>query len=246
LETLFSVVLAPVLMLFHAHFVVATMLGRGVQWVTQRRSGDGDDTTDWREAGVVMLAHTLTGLVWLAALLAFAPALVWWMLPLLIGLIGAMPFAVLSGRVSIGQAARRRGWFAIPEELNPPPELLDLSLATKSVRPETPPLASVGRDEGLVRVVLDPYANAVHRCLLRERPGRAPLISSYFARMCEKLLDEGPQSLTQREKAVLLSDADSVDRLHLQVWLRVPREMAPCWQEWLNAYAPDSPWQAAV
>ena len=39
----------------------------------------------------------------------------------------AVPIAVLSSRAQLGLAARRRGWFLIPEEVAPPAELAQLS-----------------------------------------------------------------------------------------------------------------------
>jgi len=237
METLFSVLLAPVLMLFHSHFVVAIMMGRGVQWVTQRRGGDEDATTDWSEARSVLAGHTCTGLIWLGLLIWLAPTLMWWMAPLLIGLIGSIPFAVCSGRIGWGQAAFRRGWFLIPEETNPPSELRDLKRLIAHEHPAIPQVGA-GADEGFVCVLLDPYVNAVHRCLLRERKSRAPLFHGYFARLRERVLTEGPQSLSAREKAALLADATSVDELHLAVWLRQPAGMAACWRQWLGAWSP--------
>ena len=48
-EILFGeTLLAPVLMLFHAKFVVSILLGSGVKWVTQNR--ESGDAINWREA----------------------------------------------------------------------------------------------------------------------------------------------------------------------------------------------------
>ena len=47
IETLFSVLLAPVRMLFHSVFVTAAFLGWSVQWKSPQR---GDDATPWGEA----------------------------------------------------------------------------------------------------------------------------------------------------------------------------------------------------
>lgn len=243
LESLFSVLIAPILMLFHARFVVVTILGKGIKWTAQRRGSDGDDSTSWAEAGSFLLGHTMVGLGWLLILVTLAPSLLWWMSPILVGLVGAIPLAVFTGRNSVGKAARNRGWFSIPEELSPPQELIDLAAFEKSGLHEIiPPLSCTNDDEGLIRVVLDPYVNAIHRCLLRERPRQSPILSQYFERMQDKLLREGPDALSQREKNALLSDADSVDNLHLQVWLRPAADIAPSWRNLLNAYSPDPPW----
>ncbi len=95
---------------------------------------------------------------------------------------------------------------------------------------------SLQADEGLMRAVLDPYLNALHRCLLRERPGRAEDIRDYFETMQEKLLREGPQALSGRDKVALLSDAESMDWLHRQLWLRPASEIAPWWQAAMRQY----------
>jgi membrane glycosyltransferase len=41
----------------------------------------------------------------------------------LLGLVLAIPLALLSGRADVGLAAARRGWFLVPEEIDPPREL---------------------------------------------------------------------------------------------------------------------------
>jgi hypothetical protein len=50
------------------------------------------------------------------------------------------------------------------------------------------------------------------------------------------LLLEGPSTLQPREKLALLSDADSVDALHRQLWLRPPAQIAPWWRLALRHY----------
>jgi membrane glycosyltransferase len=49
-----------------------------------------------------------------------------WLSPVLAGLVIAVPLAALSGRADLGLAVRRHGWFLVPEEMAPPPELADL------------------------------------------------------------------------------------------------------------------------
>jgi membrane glycosyltransferase len=47
----------------------------------------------------------------------------------LLGLVLAVPLALLSGRPGLGLAAARRGWFLVPEEIQPPPELAWMAAA---------------------------------------------------------------------------------------------------------------------
>ena len=41
LDTVVFTLMAPVLMIFHSRFVVYTLIGKSVNWVTQRRKIDG-------------------------------------------------------------------------------------------------------------------------------------------------------------------------------------------------------------
>ncbi|MEJ1974265.1 MAG: hypothetical protein WDM96_17950 [Lacunisphaera sp.] len=145
----------------------------------------------------------------------------------LIGLVLSIPFSQLTSRETLGARLRRYGLLATPEELDPPPELRDLTETLASPPAETcPPAAGAG----LTRAVLDPYANALHGSLLRERP-RAPAgTRRYLVLLQEKLLFNGPGKMSVREKNFLLSDARSVQRLHREVWTRSPATLAPAWR----------------
>jgi membrane glycosyltransferase len=227
LETLFSVLLAPVLMLFHAKFVVSTILGQGVRWATQRRNAEAGIA--WGEAFATHWGHALTGLVWALALARFAPGLLAWMSPVLAGMVLSIPFSALTAPAGFGLAARRAGLFVTPEEIDPPAELRDLEATLASA--EGRPLPVEGPDRGLTSAVVDPYVNAVHRCQLRDRRGRAESIREYFRMTQELLLREGPTALKKQEKLALLNDAESLDRLHREVWMRPAAELAPWWRD---------------
>ncbi|MGH8020588.1 MAG: glucans biosynthesis glucosyltransferase MdoH, partial [Opitutaceae bacterium] len=153
-ENLFSILLAPILMLFHAKFVLLTVLGRGVRWVTQRRSGG--DGTPVSEAVRTHGVQTLIGLVWYACIAALAPQLLLWTLPVLAGMLFSIPFSISTSRVSAGLAARARRLFCTPDELHPPPELRDLEHELKwlSIRPQE--LPELTAERGMIQAILDP------------------------------------------------------------------------------------------
>jgi membrane glycosyltransferase len=124
IEQFMSILLAPTMMLFHTTFVVSALFGRSVGWDAQPR---GDRGISWREGLMRHKWHLILGLVWGAAILALAPKFIWWMIPVLAGMIVAVPFTVLTSRASLGQALRARGWLVTPEESAPPPELAALA-----------------------------------------------------------------------------------------------------------------------
>jgi hypothetical protein len=131
LEQLLSIVLAPTMMLFHSEFVLRALLGRSVGWDAQAR---GDRGITWREAYLRHQWHFAIGLVWGAAILVLAPNFIWWMSPVIIGMLLSMPLTVLTSRADLGRALRRHGWLLTPEETAEPPELA-AAAAARARRP---------------------------------------------------------------------------------------------------------------
>lgn len=226
-ETLFSVVLAPILMLFHSRFVASSLLGEGTRWLAQRRTSEG---TRWREALAAHGGQTFTGLVWTVVLVMFAPRLVGWMFPVLGGLLLAIPFSVLTSRASIGRRARALGLFCTPEELEPPPELRELEeeLAARAGM-------GAGGLRGLVRAVVEPRANALHVALLRAPRRQAPAIRRYFEELRERLLIRGPEGMAAAQRMAVLSDPESMAWLHREVWRGERSDLAPRWLRAIRA-----------
>ena len=66
------------------------------------------------------------GLAWGAAILSMAPRYIWWMMPILAGLILPVPLTMLTSRASVGRWMRRKGLLLTPEETDTPTELVAL------------------------------------------------------------------------------------------------------------------------
>ena len=80
----------------------------------------------WREAAAELWPHALFGVAVCGALLAIAPALFVWSLPLTAGYLLAIPFAVVTANPSLGDFLRKYAIAAIPEDLAPPAEIAAL------------------------------------------------------------------------------------------------------------------------
>ena len=234
LEIIGSALLAPVNMLFNAKFVFFTLLGQGVGWVTQQRGGD-DDGTDWREAIITHGGQTVFGLVWAVSTFVVSPAFFWWLSPVLAGLVLAVPASILLSKAGVGRAARRVGLFLTPEETSPPHELQRLQQNLAECYRHLPPFEPLRADYGLLQAVLDPYVNALHVALLRQRhPSQEA--RKWFVRLRERLLHEGPAKLTPREKMALLLDAQSMIWLHRELWSCPADSLAGWWRLAMRQY----------
>jgi membrane glycosyltransferase len=130
LEQFFSVLLAPAMMVFHSTFVAQTLLGRTVAWNAQDRSDRGVTV---REAFARQKWQLLLGLLWGAALLLLARPFFWWLSPVLIGLVCGVGLTVWTSHPAAGELAMRLGLLLVPEESEPPEELLAVSLRRSSL-----------------------------------------------------------------------------------------------------------------
>jgi membrane glycosyltransferase len=191
-------------MVVHSRFVVVTLLGKRSQWGAQQR---GDYGFGWRSAWSVHGVDTLIGLLWGGIVYLLAPGFFWWLTPVLTGLVLSMPLSVYTSRKTMGQRARRWGLFLIPEETRSFP-LLDNLNANEVTQ---------ARHGGFVQAVVDPFVNALHLRLLKRESGysRRPWVER--EQLVRKASDRGLDSLTDREKNGLLSDAQALAQLHLQM-----------------------------
>lgn len=117
LEIVVSTLMAPVMMLFQSKFVFDILRGKSVGWNAQNR---GDEGTSWQTAWQIHKWHTVFGAVTALVVWKYAHVLFWWLLPITLGLVLAVPLSVISSRVSAGRWLRERGWFVIPEEICEP------------------------------------------------------------------------------------------------------------------------------
>lgn len=116
-EMAVSILIAPVMMGIHTTFVAAILRGKAVQWTAQERSERGVEV---RTACVRLGPFLGAGLLWGVVIAAGAPDYIWWTMPVLSGLLLAIPLAVLSSRSDVGRWLGRRGLLVTPEEISPP------------------------------------------------------------------------------------------------------------------------------
>jgi membrane glycosyltransferase len=242
METIFSALHAPLQMLWHSQFVATLLMGIGVHWGPQIRTADG---LAWRAAVRAHWQHTLIGFVWGVVVWHIDPLTFWWFAPVAAGMVLSIPLSVFTSRRSWGERARLFGLFLTPEEIAPPPEIAALRTRMDALERagETAPRQKFA---GLAEAVLDPYVNAIHVSLLREKRLN-PEYSAALAKLsadqpetrvlAEKLLAGGPDALKPHETLLVLSDADTMPWLHRQAWVRPSESFAPWWQTAIRQYA---------
>jgi membrane glycosyltransferase len=208
-EILVSTLLAPVRMWFHSKFVALTLLGMPIKWSTQCRT---DNETGWSEAFRLHGFSTFLAVAWIVGISWMNLASSLWLLPVAMPLVLSIPLSVYASRASLGRAVRRWRLFLIPEETTPPQVIKDLQAGILERQREK------WRLEGFVRAATDPYANLIHIGFLRGKIPKSGAARARNKNLQEKMLKEGPASLTPSERAYLLRDAESMAALYRRVW----------------------------
>jgi membrane glycosyltransferase len=120
IELAFSFLQGAVSTIRTSIFMIGLLLGKSVVWGGQSRDAQ---QLSWTTAAEHLWPQTLFGIVVCGALLAIAPAVFWWSLPLTAGYLLAIPFAVLTADPTLGRALQRLGVCGIPEDFDPPAEV---------------------------------------------------------------------------------------------------------------------------
>ncbi len=235
LDTVIFTLMAPVLMVFHSRFVIYTLIGKSVSWITQRRKIDGGIA--WAEIIFTFVSVTLLGLAWAAIGAAIGMrlgsfAFLVWISPILLSLVVSIPVAAL---VSAGWSGRRLGFLLTPEEHAPPTVLRTMQQNLEEIKDRLQLPPELERHYGLMQVCLDPYVNGLHVSLLRRR--RTIEVSrSYLDEIGHRLITQGPQTLNAQELKALMHDTDTVTNLHYRLWSAADHELAPFWATAIRQY----------
>ncbi len=116
LEFVLSMLIAPVCAVAVTLFLLGLPFGRRMTWNAQQRDAEG---LPLREAALRLWPQTALGFVLAAACWHAAPGAVWYWAPLVVGLAGTIPLAMLTAHPRLGRAFAASGLCRVPEERPP-------------------------------------------------------------------------------------------------------------------------------
>jgi len=140
IETVFSIVLCPILWFGHTIFLAALMFGHEIGWIGQTRD---DHAVPFKLALHNLWPHTLLGWSALGLLAAVQPAAIPCALFLAAGPALAIPFAIVTAWPLFGGLAARVGIGRLPEEITRPEVLAVLALPAIAPTASSPLPSSV-------------------------------------------------------------------------------------------------------
>lgn len=238
IEVLIFSLLAPSLMLFHSSFVFAILTGNKVGWHTQNRSNIAHTT--WASAVRAHSGQTLVGLLWAILAWQIHPSLFYWMSPVLLGWLAAIPLSVMTSHTDGAQWLRQRGYLLTPEEATPP-AIIETLYSIEAAIPTEPQLIEALRsDYGLIQVVLDPYINALHLEFLPSRKNQTAETNRHLELLKERLINEGAPHLSADDKARILNDPHTVRELNQRIWTTAEDDLHRWWRLAMRRYSRQS------
>jgi membrane glycosyltransferase len=124
-ETIFFILLSPIMWFSHTLFLAGLPFGKTVGWIGQVRD---DHTVPWSAAWQQFWPHTLLGVACVALLAFTHPSAIPYALLIAGGPLLAVPLAVFTAVPWLGMSLARIGLGRLPEETAPPVALAALSL----------------------------------------------------------------------------------------------------------------------
>ncbi|WP_336701928.1 glucans biosynthesis glucosyltransferase MdoH [Pantoea dispersa] len=221
LEMLFSVLLAPVRMLFHTVFVVSAFLGWEVVWNSPQRD---DDATPWSEAFRRHGSQMLLGIVWAVGMGVLDLNFLWWLAPIVFSLILSPFVSVMSSRATVGLKSKRAKLFLIPEEYEPPKELVDTDHYLQLNRERA-------LKHGFMHALFNPAFNALATAMATSRHKQSALLDHARDRRGDQALSDAPEKLNREQRLQLISDPVVLARVHTRLW-----ESADKYHQWVESY----------
>jgi membrane glycosyltransferase len=137
IETIYSILLCPILWFGHTMFLSGLLFGREIGWIGQTRD---DHAVPFALAFHNLWPHTLLGIATLGTLALTHPDAIPYALFLAGGPALAIPFAIITAWPSLGAFSARIGLGRLPEEIAPPAALRALMLpAIETAKPFSRP-----------------------------------------------------------------------------------------------------------
>ncbi|WP_197455826.1 glucans biosynthesis glucosyltransferase MdoH [Stieleria neptunia] len=209
LESMFSVLLSPIMALYHSWFVFAALMGTSVSWSTQNRN---EHCLRWEEVTRQFWTFTAMGLALTALIAWWMPPLLVWFSPVLIGLVVSIPLAKLAASVSAGKALKRAGLLLIPQETEPCDVIRNHRHALERLEAER---ASTG--ELFERFISEPSLHALHQRIQLASDASVTMHAD-DARELRHVIDVGGvRSIPPSLQRALLLDCEAFRELHLDV-----------------------------
>lgn len=208
IEMIWSMILAPIRMIFHSKFVIKAWLGSKIQWKSPSRN---DDALTWGESFYFCWPLSLLGIVWLCIIIWLNPQFTLWYIAILIPLTISPLVIRVSGLSSIGIKAQKAGLFLTPEETHPA-RAVTLT-GEYLVKTE----ANIV-DHGFIMALVDPLYNALACALSTSRHISNVKNQQKRSELIEQFEQVDLTKINKEQQLAILEDPIILSALHRHIW----------------------------
>jgi len=217
LEFGISVLIAPIMMAFHTLFVLSTLAGRRVEWDCQSRAESG---IGLQQAWCMHRGQTIAGIVGTIAAVLLWPESLFWLMPVLVGLVLSIPISIAVSSAPFGAWFKRHALLNIPEEMEPPAIVQLFEQARRKIKT----LECPARTKLFHELLDDPLWLRSHFAML-DSVGATAAIPPAIVDECKADIRLGRWSeFSNAHKHTLLTDRSALTELHHEFWLLPSRE----------------------
>ena len=210
IEMIWSMILAPIRMIFHSKFVVKAWLGSKIQWKSPSRN---DDALTWGESFYFCWPLSILGIIWLAIIIWLNPQFTYWYIAILIPLTISPLVIRVSGLSSVGIKAQKAGLFLTPEETHP----------TRAVTLTDDYLQQTEAafvQHGFIMALVDPVYNALACALSTSRHLANEKNQLVRDELVHHYLHTDLEKITKEQQLAILEDPFILSQLHRHIWLQ--------------------------
>ncbi|TWU60197.1 Glucans biosynthesis glucosyltransferase H [Rubripirellula tenax] len=208
-EILISILLSPIMAMFHTRFVLSALRGTSVKWMAQQRDEHGVRWSDAvKQFGLFSAVGTSLAIAtWLAI-----PRMLIWFSPMLIGLVFSIPIAVAMGSRWWGHAFKRIGLLIIPEETTMP-RVCEYQIESHRQSSSVSDHKHVSLFETVIR---DPQFHLLHTHIQLATGGSVELPINQSKAIEAAYAASGPSGIPVAVRSDLLCDLKTLRSLHLE------------------------------
>lgn len=208
IEIIWSMILAPIRMIFHSKFVLKAWFGSKIQWKSPSRN---DDVLTWGESFYFCWPLSLLGIVWLWVIIWLNPQFTYWYIAILIPLTISPLVIRVSGLSSIGMKAQQAGLFLTPDETHPAKAVTltgELLVSTEANIIE----------HGFIMALVDPVYNALACALSTSRHLPNDKNQRQRANLIKQYQQVDLTKISKEQQLAILEDPIVLSALHHHIW----------------------------
>ncbi len=130
----------------------------------------------------------------------------------------------MSSRSGLGLKTKKAKLFLIPEEYDPPKELIDTDRYVELNRQRV-------LKNGFMHALFNPAFNALATALATSRHKHSQLLDHARDRRVDQALSDAPEKLGREQRLQLISDPVVLARVHTRLW-----ESGEKYHQWVESY----------